>query len=1791
MWEAAAKAWHEALGRVDVADVAVRVALLDELATIVDVELGDSKAARAAYRELLAADSSNPDTNRRAGAALARLYEADSRWPELRDVLRGQVNWTDDAAERRALLARVAVLEESTLQDAAAAVQSWQDVLVEAANDRDALDALERLFGEQNRWLERIEIMRRRLDDANSQHAAEILGRVADIYEHRLESINDAIASHHERLDHVSDHVEAMVELSRLYRGSQRPADLVEILERRLSLSKTHASSVELESEIATLLGESLARPSDALARWGSVLELDPSHAMAVAAVEAAVEDPELRGRATEILRPLYMAAHADERLATLVARLAAASHVPHERMERWREASHLRSTRLGDFAGAFDAILHALDSAAAETELPELLKEVERLAGELGRESDLIDVYRQLAPNVLDADLQRRLYLDVADLARAVRNDAELAREHYQKVLDSQPDDRRAILALESLHRQAGDSAALWDVLQRKTEGSGFTADERSAALIESARLASGPLARADAAMTAWAEVFDASPQNDEAAAALEQLYRADARWHELVDLFGRRLGFAETVDAAVALQLSLADVQLNQLRDSEAAIESYGAALGGDPDQPVALGAVERMLADPVVRVAAANILEPIYVASQNWLQLVRIYEVKLEAATDAAERLDLTRFLGRLYEEQLEDLEGASRWYARLFHEKPSDEVVRDQLYRLASIVENWAFLASTYQKYLDEESGDSETVRDVALAAAAIYDRRLDDLDHAQIAYRRAVAIPATHREFGVPDDREVLRRLEDVLMRAQAWPTLIEVYDDVVSNVGAPPENDSNELSRIDGSVRRELVAKKAVLLEQRLSDQVRAIDAWRDVVSMSLEAGDFAVVEAVSETLERLYRARSQWYDLTELLQARIERALLPGREDDAKLVMLRLRLADVLESELHDVPSAIEQYELVLTAARGWEPALAPLERLVLIEEHRERIADLLEPIYRAKDWWRKLVVILDAKLAFVEDPQRRVDMLLEIAHIHEQRGGDVDFALAALARAWRADVSDAAVLAQLTQMAGRIGAWDELIAILVEGSASAFDPEAVATIWSQIAVLHENERGDVTSSIEAWRKVLDARGDDTPALSALDRLLAVANRPDELVHIVERRAEASTDVGIKLVLLHRVAALYEDVLGQPREAIAAYRNVLAIDGDDVAALEGLERLFAASGESHELAETLARKIELTVDAGDKRRLRFSLAKVHDEARGDRYAAIEQLHAVLAEDVNDLEALLALEEIHRRERSWSELLEILDRRTMLEQNIAERAELAFVAAELVDLELLDADGAVARYGTVLDIEPEHSFTRDALWRLAAQESLVRPATTILERVYRAEGNAPGLVKVYERRLADPQAFALEHASNGDDVLALSDVHELMRDDVAAAFAVWARALPMRPGDSEVLSNVERLAGQGGAEQWSALGTLLDSQLAARPAPDHAHTYAMKLGALQEDALADLSAAARAYEIAAATGVDDSAALASLARVLKRAGRAAELAPVLERQAELADSDHAAAEFLFRKGELLEGALRDSAAAALAYRDALRRVPTHSSSRAALLCLLEDSAARVVAIETLEPLYEQDSDWPRLFDVLTAKRATLSDRIDRAALAQRLTELADRELADQGKAFAAALQWLTDDPSSNEALLAVQHLAAARGAWAELARALPFVIAAAASNSHGFDATATNVALSLTLARIQLDQLGDREGAANTLEAAHSLDPESLAVVELLSRAYRESDNDEQLAISEWRRGELTAEPDAKRDAFSTAADLRERQGDLDGAVAGRPCSKLVAAARPCLRTASPSIV
>src|SRR5205814_838168 len=147
------------------------------------------------------------------------------------------------------------------------------------------------------------------------------------------------------------------------------------------------------------------------------------------------------------------------------------------------------------------------------------------------------------------------------------------------------------------------------------------------------------------------------------------------------------RRLGFAEGAAELVTLRYRLGELFERELSDSDRAVENYREALKHDPTHEPSIVALERFLEDPVQRVAAAEVLKPVYEMRHDWQRLIFIYQIKLEAADEAEKRIQFTRAIARLYEEQVGDLQSAFTWYGKVFREEPGEAQTRDQLARLA------------------------------------------------------------------------------------------------------------------------------------------------------------------------------------------------------------------------------------------------------------------------------------------------------------------------------------------------------------------------------------------------------------------------------------------------------------------------------------------------------------------------------------------------------------------------------------------------------------------------------------------------------------------------------------------------------------------------------------------------------------------------------------------------------------------------------------------------------------------------------------------------------------------------------------------------------------------------------------------------------------------------------------------------------------------------------------------------------------------------------------------------
>ena len=1744
-WSDLAEAWEDAEKRCDTNDLLLRAELTRKAAQLYDEQILDPEKARAAWRRLLDLDPTRLETARPAAEALARLYEAEEAWPELIDVLRRQCEWAEEGGARKELQRRIGLIQEDLLDDTAAAVATHREILDGDPEDREALDALERLYAARGEWRELVEVLRRRVDLSHDAAVRrDLLWRIADLTEHKLfdgRPESDVITAWAAILDEQPEDVPALDSLARLYEAAGRPADLLEVLERRLALAASVEERVALLGRIAALLEHQLSRPSEALDRFREVLVDEPDNAAARAGLERMLTDEDLRLRAAEVLEPIYEGRGDVEQLIQLSELWAEHSEDARERIARLGKAARLHE-QLGRTPEAFGALSRAARAAVGEPDLPALLDGLDRLAGKTGMRAEQVALYREIGADVLDAAVQERIYLSVAALSRAL-GDRDAARDYYRRVLDATPDHGKALDALESLYSEGKEHEPLLEIYNRRAElaaAEGSTDDEqRRYYLALAAQLCAGELDRPSEAIGCYEQILEMFPADADAAKALERLYEKGGRFADLADLLERRMGFADDLDEAVGLRYRLGQIYETELRDADRAVENYRAAMGGDADHAGAIAALERFLDDADHRVDAAEVLEPVYAGRHDWRSLIRIYEIRLEAAEDPQKRLALTRRIARLYEEQLEDLEAAFRWFGRVFRENPSDRAIRDQLGRLAHILDRHAELARVYEEYLAETYEETPASLEVARTLAAIYDARLNDVDKAKACYKRLLAHD--------PGDAPAFQALEASLARAERWSDLLGVYRDALDGA-------------LDGARRKVLLFKICELEQHKLGDAAAAIESYRAI--LDVDPDDARAIAA----LDQLCVEGKRWHDLAELCLGRLDKA------DRATWIALKLRLGSLYEKELSDLPSAIDAFEEVLGKDAANREAVAALERLILDHDQRFRIAQILEPIYKRADQWAQLVVIYEAELEFIDDKAERVATLREIARLHERRGGDLQHAFRALARAWteeapEGEAREAPLYMALAEMALGLEAWGDLVTVLEAAIDGSYDYDLVARVEARVAEIRERRLGDLAAAVESWRKVTGVHEDDVGAWKAIERLLGQLGRHAELVAVLEKRGELSNDLLEQKALAYRAADLYEHTLGQRDRAISTWRNVLNLDENDRPALDALVRLYQASGNFRELALTYARQIDLALSEQEKRPLRFSMARVYESELSDAFEAIAVYKAVLDAQSTDGEALVALERLYEAEGMWPDLLETVDRRAKLAATTDRGGDahntLRFRAAKVLEDKQGEAEAAIDRYRQILDDAPGHEPSRAALDALVRREETREAAAAVLDPLYYSRGEFAALIEVRELKLSGES----DPAARRTLLAGVAELYELGLSDAAGAFKAWGRLIVEEPGDEEAYQQIERLAEERGA--WKELADLYEERIEALFDPEAQRMLALKLADVYERRLSDVAQAIAHQRRALRLGGEEAGPLAALDRLLSRAGDFAALAEVLEQEAQAANDPAAQAGFLHRLGDLKRVELHDAEGAIAAYRDALDREPRHAPTRDALEGMLGSDKHALAVLDILEPLAESDGDVERQAMFAGARLRFTDGKAERSGLLQRIAELCEKHLGDLPKALDALGRALAETP--DDALLAeeVERVGTAAGRPGEAAAAFERVLRRSGVEQPAFaglpeTGVGQDVAkeLGLRAARIY-DRLGDDRHAEERYLGVLAVDAESADALGALERIYRRLGSSRRLAETLDRRAALENDVLEKKRLIAESARLWE------GALAG----------------------
>ncbi|MBS2012098.1 MAG: tetratricopeptide repeat protein [Deltaproteobacteria bacterium] len=1712
-----------------------RAELLGDVARIYE-ESGEIDRAEAIHRQVLDLAPEDPSIALPAVRALERIYSARGKTRELADVLRVQVRLEEAVPVRRELLARLGALSEGELKDDAAAIAAWKSRLEDDPADEQALAALDRLYERTGDHRALVEVLRSReriaADQGDKDARKTLMTRAAEALADRLNDVPEAILAYRSVLDDFGADRAILGALVRLYEKAEQWPDLAETLEAELALVTSDADRIALLTTLADVRRRRLGSTEEAIEGYRQALTLDPSNEPARAALEQLLDDQGAQREAAEILRPLYEASGLESKLVRVLD-----IQIEHEsglegRLELYARAADVTEGPLADPARSFSYTARALREAAGDPAVGAWIERAERLAARIGDFRELVHLFREVAPDILDEEQQLGLTRRIAELARTKLSDAALAKEYYTKALDLRSDDAAALFALEQLHEEGAEHEQLLEILKKRALAAPDD-DQKRAILYKEARICDEALHDRDRAISAYEQILDLG-LDPPAVAALERLYSAATRWGDLIALHERELGAdATTRERRADLHHALGRVYEKEQGEIDRGFEEYAEALREDASHAATIASLEQLMTQKPHAARAAEMLEQVYLSRLDWRKVMGAIEARLEGSEDPDERRTLLRRLAKLHEEQEENYKAALEVISKLLAEDVTDEATWAELERLARVANAEDRLAEIYAAELEKITSDEPSTARLAFRTGELFESQ-KNVAKALVFYRRAYA-------FAPEEEQRAFQAIDRLLEQSAKPAERVALYRDALEY-------------RTDVEQRVVTLHAIARIETEELGDDEAAIVTYRNV--LDVDETDAPALDA----LARLYVRRGRHRDLADLHRRRAEQSALP--EEEARW---RLALGKVLESSLGETASAIDELESVINlvpplASDIGRTAVTALEALLANDDHKGRVVDILRPIYETADDWRKLVDVSKHRFALATTPGEKVSVLRDTAKLLEDRGNDLDKAFDCLKEAFVLDPDDGDTREELDRLAVVTERWDDLSDAYEQGI-SKIDGIGQRELLEALARLHDKRRDDPRRALAAWDRLFQLDESDSRPLDEMDQLATLLSDWPTLVRVLAKRAGLTNDDEERASLWRRIGEARRDMLDDPPGAIDAYERALELEPTSAFTLDNIIALYEDRSDAARLVDLYRRRVELCTedDVDLKHQLLLDAAKCYEVGLGDRREAVVLLGEALATKPGDAEVMQRLSTLYEAEKMWPELLDNLRAQADAEGDVAKKALLTRRIGALLASELDDHARALEAFREVLAVGYDEVAANAVKEIGESRDELRREAADILDPVLRAAGKYDALADALEMRLR-AQTEPSERAAT---LRTIAQVAEAFLGDTSRTLSALLRALAEQPQDAALHADIERIASQLGKEGWERYADTLGERSASIFDAKVTAELFLRLGRVAETQLADLARAAEAYARAAEQGGDNAEVLGALERVHGGRDDTRALVDVLERRITIESDAAEQADLHHRLASLQIGPIGDKAQGLSTLRLALERVPDHEKSRVAVEALLTDDALFDDAFDTLEGVYRstgRGADLGRLY----ARRVDRAEGVrGRTRARLELARVLENEGADAAGAQRAVEAAVNEDPLDADAMSELERLAEKTANWQgaadALAKALDAADKAARKDSSSSLGGVTGMGeLWARLGKWRRDHVSDLRGAELAFTRALDTDPENAELVRALEELTRAPGRERDRIAVLRRLVKLEGEPERKREIAREAMEMAE---------------------------------
>jgi len=1239
---------------------------------------------------------------------LEPIYRANGDFEALATMLERCYDAYEDPAERRLVLLKLGEVCLQNLGRKDEALKWFGEAFVLDPEDDGILGQIEGLAEETGDFARLQDILLRGASAAQSDERRVFLWhKAASCALEKLRDLESAEAIYKWILDVNEGDMTALEQLDKLYESTERWTNLLDVLEREAQHAEIDFAKVNFYLRIARLQREKLDDIEGAIDAYLEAHKCDETN---IEALTGLLELYDVQGNYQEIFRTL--------------GKLADLSMDKAQRSSYLRRMAEIAEFRLGLQEDALK-IWDEVSAMDPDDCVP--LRQLQRLYRDKGDWNAFVDVCEREIPLVQeDKDRQVMLLQDIAVAAEKELKDEYMAQHAYKRILDIDPENRNAMLALRELFKRGEEFDRLSEILYKIESSSSFTPDELLPFYEEHAKLLTEELVRPEEATTLWNKVLEQKPQDVEAMKALEGLYETTGKFEKCVEIMKRRAELETDVAAKAEVLHRAAQIEADQLQNLEASAETLKEVLRIAPE-----------------RLETYSALRDLYLRLQDYQRLADLLLELVKVLKDDKERAQTLAELSQIYETKLGDKDSAFLVMVKAVQLVPTDDFLLHETQRLAEETGRFEDYVGALEPVL--HLMPEEAQREHLLRFGRYLWKNVGDPKTGAGYYERVVE--------RWPEDEEALEALTDIYREISRFEDLVKVLGKRV------------ELAK-DNYTRVSLQTKAAEVLEREIRDRDRAIEAYRKVLDFDEE--DMNAWASLVRLFEEKQDYKSCVWALEHLASL-----------DMANEVSHRLRIARILEEKLSDKRGATKAYEAVLDLQPSNMDALNKLQALYGEEENWKGLAQVFERmldvsqhvadkilycnrlglLYKealgdkqtALDYYRRAfemdpsddetfeicvqlmldtedyngaVDFLEMRAAQTEDRATKVSFLNRVAEIQEYRIGDINGAISVYERILDIEPSHLPAYSNLVRLLKQMEDWDSVARVILQWKEHVEENEFVE-LMLEAAEIYRKKLEQPERALQVLESVLAVAPLNEKAGAMMREIYEEFGDYEKVADTYLRQAEHAPSEEMRGTLIARAADVYLTNLKDKERAVQYYEKALSIYPKMKDATFSLAKTYVEMEKWEKalpLLEMLMRETDASAEPRRMADLHFQLGLCAEKVL-DYETAMREYKAALSGWQDHVGALLGFARLYKNKGLWQLSKDHFEKALWV---LAEKKEEMLPDKDLVELyysladvslKLNDLDEATKYLNKLLEVAPDYVKAIEALIEISEKKN------------------------------------------------------------------------------------------------------------------------------------------------------------------------------------------------------------------------------------------------------------------------------------------------------------------------------------------------------------------------------------------------------------------------------------------------------------------------------------------